>query len=129
MDCVFCMITDGKIPAEKVWEDAKVVAFLDINPISPGHTLIIPKKHGDHLFDLEEPEYSGLFAAAKKVSAAVKKATGAKRIGALVEGFLVHHAHLHLVPINRPSDLSFANAKKAAPEELKAMGAKIRAAF
>lgn len=129
MDCIFCMIKDGKIPSEKVWEDERFIAFLDINPVSPGHTLIIPKKHEDYIFELDGSEYAALFSAAKTVAGALKKATGAKRIGMLVEGFLVHHAHLHLVPINRGSDMNAANARKAAPEELRAVGAKIRAAF
>jgi histidine triad (HIT) family protein len=129
MDCIFCMIKDGKIPSEKVWEDENFFAFLDINPVNPGHTLIIPKKHEDYIFELDGAEYAALFNAAKTVAGPLKKATGAKRIGMLIEGFLVHHAHLHLIPINRGSEMAPGNAKKATPEELKAMGAKIRAAF
>jgi len=129
MDCIFCMIKDGKIPAEKIWENEKFMAFLDINPVNPGHTLIIPKKHEDYIFELDDAEYVALFNAAKTVAGALKKATGAKRIGMLIEGFLVHHAHLHLIPINTGSEMAPGNSKKASPEELKAMGAKIRSVF
>jgi len=129
MDCIFCMIKDGKIPSEKVWEDERFIAFLDINPVNPGHTLIIPKKHEDYIFELDDAEYAALFKAAKTVAGPLKKATGAKRIGMLIEGFLVPHAHLHLIPINKGSEMSPGNYKKATPEELRAMGAKIKAAF
>jgi len=129
MDCIFCMIKDGKIPSEKVWENADFIAFLDINPVNPGHTLIIPKKHDDYVFELDDAEYAALFKAAKTVAGPLKKATGAKKIGMLVEGFLVPHAHLHLIPINKGSEMAPGNYRKATPEELKAMVAKIKAAF
>lgn len=129
MDCVFCMIKDGKIPCEKIWEDDAYFAFLDINPFTPGHSLIIPKKHHDYLFELDDAAYDGLFRAAKTVAGPLRKATGAKRIGMLVEGFLVRHAHLHLIPINKGSEMAPGNSRKATTEELAAMGAKIRGAF
>lgn len=126
MDCIFCKIVEGKIPCSKVWEDESFLAFLDINPVNPGHTLLIPKKHIDNAFDLEDGLYSGLFGAAKHLSGPIRKATGAGRIGVIIEGFLVHHAHIHLVPINSGGELDFRRAKKAGAGELVEMAAKIR---
>ncbi len=126
MDCLFCKISEGTIPSAKVYEDEHVLAFLDINPINPGHTLIIPKKHVDNIFDSEPALYSRLFASARELSSPIQKATGAKRIGVVVEGFLVHHAHIHLVPINGGGELDFRRARKAGPEELERMAGKIR---
>ncbi|NYZ74275.1 HIT family protein [Candidatus Micrarchaeota archaeon] len=125
-DCIFCKIGAGKIPSAKVYEDERFLAFLDINPVSPGHTLLIPKKHVDNLFDIEEPLYSEMFQTAKKLSKSLTKAMGAKRVGVMVEGFLVHHAHVHLIPMNHGSDLNPANARKAEPAELTAIAEKIR---
>lgn len=129
MDCIFCKISGGEIPSAKIWEDGDFVAFLDINPINPGHTLIIPKRHVDRLFDIPEPQYSALFAAARRLSAPILKATGAKRMGLVVEGFLVPHAHLHLVPLHGGNELDFRRAKKAPPEELAAMASAIKSAM
>jgi len=126
-DCIFCKITAGEIPSAKVWEDEKFYAFLDINPINPGHTLLIPKKHEDYLFELEDPHYSEIFQQAKKLAPSLKKVTGAKRIGLIVEGFLVPHVHLHLIPIHRGGELDPSRAKKASPEELSQMAEKIKA--
>jgi len=125
-DCIFCKIVAGKIPCTRIWENDRFLAFLDINPINPGHTLIIPKKHTDLVFDLDDADYSALFNAAKTLSKPIKKATDAKRIGMIVEGFLVHHAHLHLVPLNQGGELDFRRAKKANPAELEAMAGKIK---
>jgi histidine triad (HIT) family protein len=125
-DCIFCKISEGKIPSFKVYEDERFLAFLDINPVNPGHTLLIPKKHVDNLFDIEEPLYSELFKTAKKLSKPLTKAMGAKRVGVIVEGFLVHHAHIHLIPINRGNELDPGRARKAEPAELAAVAEKIR---
>ncbi|MDD5172353.1 MAG: HIT family protein [Candidatus ainarchaeum sp.] len=125
-DCIFCKIGAGKIPSAKVYEDDKFLAFLDINPVNPGHTLLIPKKHVDNLFDIEEPLYSDLFKTAKKLSKSLTKAMGAKRVGVIVEGFLVHHAHVHLIPINHGNELDPGRARKAEPAELTAVADKIR---
>ena len=122
----FCKIIAGEIPSKKVWEDENYFAFLDINPINPGHTLVIPKKHEDNLFDLDEETYSGLFLAAKKLSEPIQKAVDSQRIGVLVEGFLVHHAHVHLVPLNAGNELDASRSKKATPEELEEVAKKIR---
>lgn len=125
-DCIFCKIGAGKIPSAKVYEDEKFFAFLDINPIAPGHTLLIPKKHVDNLFDIDEPLYSEMFQTAKKISKPLVKSMGAKRAGVIVEGFLVHHAHIHLIPMRSGGDLDPANARKAEPAELAAVAEKIR---
>ncbi len=126
MDCVFCKISRGEIPSAKIYEDQDVFAFLDINPINPGHSLIIPKKHVDNIFDSEPALYSKLFSSARSLSEPIRNATGAKRIGMVVEGFLVHHAHIHLVPINGGGELDFRRAKKAEPRELDEMARKIK---
>ncbi|MFN7990715.1 MAG: HIT family protein [Candidatus Micrarchaeia archaeon] len=127
MDCIFCKISEGRIPAVKIWEDERFLAFLDINPISQGHTLLIPKAHADNVFDIEDEAYAGLFMAAKMLSKPLKAALGADRIGVIIEGFLVPHAHVHLVPLKSGGDLSFARARKAQPAELEGVSEKIRA--
>jgi len=104
-DCIFCKIIRGEVPSFKVWEDENFLAFLSIEPINPGHTLVIPKKHIDYVFDLKEPLYSQMFKVAKKISKNLKKVMKAKRIGIAVEGFSVPHVHIHLVPINNENEL------------------------
>lgn len=125
-DCIFCKIAKGEIPSTKLWEDERFFAFLDINPINPGHALVIPKKHEDNVFDLDEETYSGLFLTAKRLSEPIQKAVGSKRVGVIIEGFLVHHAHVHLVPINSGNELDPSRAKKASPEELEEIARKVR---
>ncbi len=124
-DCVFCKIIGGEIPSTKIWEDKDFLAFLDINPINSGHTLVIPKKHIDYVFDMGEPEYSNIFKAAKRLAGPIKEATGARRVGVMIEGSLVPHVHVHLVPLHGGGELSFARAKKATPEELNQLAQKI----
>jgi histidine triad (HIT) family protein len=125
-DCIFCKIIAGEIPGTKIWEDEDFLAFLDINPMNPGHTLLIPKRHQEYLFEVEEPLYSKIFDAAKKLSGPIKRAMGAKRIGVVVEGFLVPHVHIHLVPLHSGGELSFGRSKKATPEELQETAEKIK---
>jgi histidine triad (HIT) family protein len=120
-DCVFCKIIKGKIPSFKVYEDEKFFAFLDINPIHPGHSLIMPKKHIDYLFDYDDPGYSEIFKAAKKLSAKIRKVTNAKKIGLSIEGISVSHLHIHLVPVNNINDLDPCLAKNADMKELEKM--------
>ena len=126
-NCIFCKIVAGEIPSAKIWEDENFYAFLDINPINPGHTLLIPKKHEDYLFELEDPHYSDIFHKAKNLAHPLKKATGATRVGLIVEGFLVPHVHLHLIPIHKGGELDPSRARKASPEELSEIAEKIRA--
>ncbi|MCI0503826.1 HIT domain-containing protein [Candidatus Micrarchaeota archaeon] len=125
-NCIFCKIGNGAVPSEKLWEDDKFIAFLDINPINPGHTLIIPKGHVENVFAMGEGDYAAMFAAVKKLSGPIQKATGARRIGLVIEGFLVPHAHVHIVPLNHGGELSFSRAKKAEPGDLMETGRRIR---
>ena len=125
MNCIFCKINRGEIPSHKIYEDKKFLAFLDIHPINPGHLLLIPKKHVDYVFDLEEPLYSEMFKVAKNISKNLKKVMKAKRIGIAVEGFAVPHVHIHLVPINNENELDHHRAKEATPEELSKVAKKI----
>lgn len=125
-DCIFCKILSGAAPAHKVWENENFFAFLDINPVNPGHLLLIPKQHIDYVFDLEEPLYAELFQVAKQLAAPLQKAMGTKRIGVVIEGFSVAHLHVHLVPINSVNELNPTRARRATPEELTAVASRIR---
>lgn len=125
-NCLFCKIIKGKIPSYKIWEDENFFAFLNINPINPGHTILVPKKHLDYIFDLEEPLYSEIFKTAKKLSRPLKKATGAEKIGLAIEGLAIRHIHIHLVPVNKVNDLDPNKAKKASSEELLTIVEKVK---
>lgn len=125
-DCIFCKIIAGEIPSAKLWEDERFFAFLDINPVNPGHTLLIPKEHVDYLFDVEDPLYSELFKAAKAVSRPLQKAMMSQRVGVVVEGLLVPHVHIHLIPINAPGELDAGRAARMEPEELGRIADRIR---
>lgn len=127
MPTIFTKILAGEIPAHKILENEKYFAFLDIRPVNPGHTLVIPKQEVDYLFDMEDDLLEGLMVFAKKVAKAIKKTVPCKKVGVMVAGIEVPHAHVHLIPINGVSDLSFARAKPTPPEELAAIAAKIRA--
>ena len=130
MASIFSRIVAGEIPCYKVAEDEKYFAFLDISPVAKGHTLVIPKHEVDYIFDLDDEEYAGLTAFAKKVAAAMKKVMPCKRIGVAVLGLEVPHTHIHLVPINKESDMNFFKEKLSLPEEEMAeIAAKIAAAF
>lgn len=110
MSSIFTKIIERQIPAHIVAEDDDNIAFLDINPLSVGHTLVIPKKEIDYLFDLDDKTYTSLNIFAKKVAIALKKVTN-KRIGTAVIGIEVPHAHIHLIPFMQMSELNFANKK------------------
>jgi histidine triad (HIT) family protein len=126
MPSLFSKIVAGEIPCAKVWENAEFLAFLDIMPVTPGHTLVIPKKETDYLFDLDSPEYGRLMEAARIVGKGLKKATGCQRVCLGVWGFEVPHVHVHLIPMNTLGEFPFpANRQKASPEVLKAMASKI----
>ncbi len=124
-NCIFCKIIKGEIPCVKIWEDEKYLAFLDANPINPGHTLMLPKKHTDYMFDLEDDEYCELMLNTKKVGIELKSKLKPKKIGVVVEGFGVAHVHVHLVPINKGLELNPLNAKPAKIEELRKLAEKI----
>lgn len=111
MATIFSKIVAGEIPSYKIAEDDKHYAFLDINPVAPGHTLVIPKKEVSYLFDLSDEEYTALQLFAKKVALAMKKALPCERIGVTVIGLEVTHAHIHLVPITKESDMNFSKPK------------------
>ena len=116
MSSIFTKIIERQIPAHIVAEDDDNIAFLDINPLSVGHTLVIPKKEVDYLFDLDDETYTSLNIFAKKVAIALKKVTG-KRIGTAVIGIEVPHAHIHLIPFTQMSELNFANKKLSLSSE------------
>ena len=129
MSSIFTKIITREIPAHIVAEDDNNIAFLDINPLSVGHTLVIPKLEVDYHFDLEDETYSSLNLFAKKVAVAIKKVTK-KRIGTAVIGIEVPHAHIHLIPFTKMSELNFANQKlRLSSEELTETAVKIREAF
>ena len=130
MASIFSRIVAGEIPCYKVAEDEKYFAFLDISPVAKGHTLVIPKHEVDYIFDLDDEEYAGLTAFAKKVAAAMKKVMPCKRIGVAVLGLEVPHTHIHLVPINKESDMNSFKEKLSLPaEEMAEIAAKIAGAF
>jgi len=119
MPTIFTKIINGEIPCYKIAEDDRFLAFLDINPLAKGHTLVIPKQEADYIFDLEDKLLADLNIFAKKVAKAVEKTVPCKRIGLAVIGLEVPHTHIHLVPINEIGDLSFSNPKlNLSPEEL-----------
>lgn len=118
MASIFTKIVNGEIPAYKVAEDENYLAFLDIFPVAKGHTLVIPKKEVDYLFDLDDELYKGLQLFAKKVAVGLKKAIPCEKVGVLVLGLEVPHAHIHLVPLQNEADLlNFSEKKKFTPEE------------
>lgn len=120
MASIFSKIVIGEIPAYKVAEDENYLAFLDIFPVAKGHTLVIPKKEVDYIFDLEDDVYAGLQAFAKKVATGLKKAIPCEKVGVLVLGLEVPHAHIHLIPMQTEADvLNFSNKKKFTPGEFK----------
>ena len=129
MASIFTRIIQGEIPCEKIAENARFFAFLDIRPISSGHTLVVPKVEVDNLFDLDSEYLQGVMPFAQTIAKALEKAVPCQRIGMMVAGFEVPHAHLHLIPIQQEGDLSFSNAKSASKEELQAVGKAIRAAL
>ena len=118
MASIFSKIVNGEIPAYKVAEDENHLAFLDIFPVAKGHTLVIPKKEVDYLFDLDDELYSGLQLFAKKIAVGLKKAVPCEKVGVLVLGLDVPHAHIHLVPMQNEADLlNFSKKMKFSPDE------------
>jgi histidine triad (HIT) family protein len=130
MPSIFTRIANGEIPCYKVAEDDHFLAFLDINPLAKGHTLVIPKKETDYIFAIGDQEYSDLFLFAKKVALAVEKVVPCQRIGIAVLGLEVAHAHIHLVPINTVYDIDFSKPKlQLSREEFLNLVEKITAEF
>ena len=130
MASIFSKIVAGEIPAYKVAEDENFLAFLDINPLAKGHTLVIPKKEIDYIFDIENPLYSELFVFAQKVARGIKAVVPCDKVGLTVIGLEVLHAHIHLIPIRTIYDMDFSKPKlKFSPEELKTIAESIAAAI
>ena len=130
MASIFSRIVAGEIPSWKVAEDERYYAFLDINPLAEGHTLVIPKKEVDYIFDLDAETYAGLWQFAGRVAKAVREAVPCKRVGVAVLGMEVPHAHIHLVPLQSEADLDFCKEKKQlSPERFAEIAAAIAAAF
>ena len=124
---IFTKLINGEIPCYKIAEDENYFAFLDINPLAKGHTLVIPKKEIDYIFDIDDSTHAGLWNFAKKISHAVEKAVPCKRIGIAVIGLEVPHAHIHLIPINHVGDMNFARPKlQLGKEEFEETAKKIR---
>src|SRR5512133_1552256 len=127
MATIFTKIIRGEIPSYKVAEDENYYAFLDINPLKPGHTLVVPKLEIDYIFDLPVDQLAGMMVFSQKVAAAIKSAFPCNRIGIAVLGLEVPHAHIHLVPMDSMQDINFNNPKlKFSQEEFTEMAAKIR---
>lgn len=124
---IFAKIAAGEIPSYKVAENDKYYAFLDINPLKEGHTLIIPRREEDYFFDLDDIELAEIMVFAKRVAEAIKKAFPCKKVGMAVLGLEVPHAHIHLVPMQSEGDMNFANEKlKLTEEQFKAIAEKIQ---
>ena len=111
MATIFSKIIAGDIPSYKVAEDAHHFAFLDINPMAEGHTLVVPKEETDYIFDLDDERLSGLILFARKVGKAIEKAIPCQRVGLMVIGLEVPHAHIHLIPIQKEGDMSLTNPR------------------
>ncbi|HRY85698.1 MAG TPA: HIT family protein [Candidatus Omnitrophota bacterium] len=127
MPTLFTKILSGEIPAHKILENDKYLAFLDIRPVNPGHTLVIPKQEIDYIFDIEDELLKGLIVFAKRVAKGVRKAVPCKKVGVMVAGLEVPHAHVHLIPIIESlTELNFALAKSMPQEELAEIAEKIR---
>ena len=126
MPTLFTRIISGEIPSHKLLEDDRFFAFLDIRPVAPGHALVIPKNETDRFFDLEEDFLKEILPFSQRVARALEQTVPCNRVGIMVAGLEVPHAHLHLVPINGIGDLNFANATPGEPEELAALAEQIR---
>jgi histidine triad (HIT) family protein len=124
---IFTKIVNGEIPAYKIAEDDKYLAFLDVNPNAKGHTLCIPKQEIDKIFDMDDELYLGLMKFSKKIAAALEKTVPSKRIGMAVVGLEVPHAHVHLIPLNEMDEMRFQNKVSLSKEEFEALAKSIQA--
>ncbi len=127
-DTVFDQIVRGDVPAHCVWQDDGYLAFLDVRPSRPGHVLLIPKEAGDDVFRLPADVYAGLWERARRLAEPIRDAMGAARVGVVVEGFGVAHAHVHLIPLDGPGDLAPQADEPVSHGELAAVAGTIRAA-
>jgi histidine triad (HIT) family protein len=126
---IFTKIINGEIPGTFVWRDPKCVAFLSIEPMNPGHTLVVPREEVDHWIDLAPELAQHVFTVAQTIGRAQRAAFSPRRIGVMIVGDEVPHVHLHVVPINSAGELSFAHARSAKPEELDGAANRLRAAL
>ncbi len=124
-NCIFCQIIKNELPSHKVWENESFLAFLTLGSLNRGHILLIPKKHIEYIFDLQEPLYTDIFQTAKQLSKPLKKAMAAKRIGVIIEGFTVPHVHIHLVPLHNEDEIDPRRVKKMTDIELAETAEKI----
>lgn len=130
MPSIFSRIIAGEIPSYKIAEDEAHYAFLDINPLNEGHTLVVPKHEVDYIFDLPDDEYAALQLFAKRVAVALKKSVPCKRVATAVLGMEVPHAHIHLIPISTEADVDFRAPKKnVAPEQMEEIARTIASNF
>lgn len=127
MSTIFSKIIAGEIPAHKVAEDDQYIAFLDINPVQKGHTLVVPKTEVDYIYDLDDATLAGLHVFAKKVAKGIEKVVTCNRIGVVVLGLEIPHAHVHLIPMNNERDVEFSKGRMDISDaELQEMAAQIR---
>lgn len=126
MSSIFTKIINGEIPCYKIAEDADFLAFLDINPNAKGHTLCIPKKEIDKIFDIEDDLYIGLMKFSKKIAIALEKTVPCKRVGMAVVGLEVPHAHVHLIPLNEMDEIRFQNKVSLSKDEFEALAKSIQ---
>lgn len=127
MPTIFSSIIAGEIPSYKVAENDRFYAFLDINPMAKGHTLVVPKQETDYIFDLDDHLLAEMMVFAKKVAKAIEKSLSCKRVGVMVIGLEVPHAHIHLIPIQKESDLNLSNPRvKLSDDEFKEIAEAIR---
>ena len=122
MATIFTKIIAGDIPCHKLYEDENYLSFLDIRPVNPGHALVIPKEEVDYIFDLSDKQLNGLWPIAKKIAKAIEAVVPCERVGVMVAGLEVPHAHVHLIPFSAIPELSFAHAKDATDDELAGAG-------
>jgi histidine triad (HIT) family protein len=114
---IFTRIVNGEVPAYKIYEDERVIAILDRHPIQPGHTLVIPKKQIDHIWDLDQEDYEYLWRVAKDIAVHIKSVLAPPRVGVIVEGFGVPHTHIHLIPISHSDDIRVEPDRTLAPDD------------
>ncbi len=127
MASIFSKIVAGEIPSYKIAESDKYYAFLDINPLAVGHTLVIPKQEVDYFYDLDDDTLSGMIIFAKEIAQKMKAVTGCKKVATVVLGLEVAHAHIHLIPMNNESDVDFRREKlKLTPEEFQEIASKLK---
>lgn len=117
-DSIFTKIIKGEVPCHKIYEDDKVIAFLDIHPINPGHTLVVPKKQVDHLWDLDDEDYHYLMSVVKHIAENIRKTLNPPRVGVLVEGFAIAHCHVHIIPFYQGDDVKKHQDLNAEPDHL-----------